>query len=581
MSQTIQPNSRALYLRLLTYIRPYWKVFALAVIGMVGTAATEPAFPAIMKYLLDHGFQAPDQRLIWAIPLGIVLLFSIRGVLSFCTSYLMTWISTRLVADLRRQMFAKILTLPTQVFHDQSSGKLISRLLYDADNVNQAATNVLVSAVRDSLTVFALLAYLLYMDWKLTLVTLAIGPLIAFIIKSFSRRMRAASRLSLEAMRTISHTIEEAVGANKVIKIYGAQDQESRRFYEDTERFRRSMMREAIPASAITPITHIAASVAVAIITYLALSQSTGNGGTSAGGFVSFITAMLLLISPIKQLTSISPLMQRGLAACESVFSLRDTPAEDDSGRRELLRAHGDIEFDHVSFGYDGSEHQALQNVNFRVSAGRTVALVGASGGGKTTVSALIPRFYKPTAGQIRIDGVDINELSLVSLRNNIALVSQDIVLFNDTVEANIAFGSRERCSREDVVAAAKAAHAWDFIQQLPHGLNTPIGEDGAKLSGGQRQRIAIARALLKDAPILILDEATSALDTESERQVQSALAVLMKDRTTLVIAHRLSTIENSDKIIVLDQGRIVESGSHAELMSAGGHYANLNRLQT
>jgi subfamily B ATP-binding cassette protein MsbA len=581
MSQTIQPNSRALYLRLLTYIRPYWKVFALAVIGMVGTAATEPAFPAIMKYLLDHGFQAPDQRLIWAIPLGIVLLFSIRGVLSFCTSYLMTWISTRLVADLRRQMFAKILTLPTQVFHDQSSGKLISRLLYDADNVNQAATNVLVSAVRDSLTVFALLAYLLYMDWKLTLVTLAIGPLIAFIIKSFSRRMRAASRLSLEAMRTISHTIEEAVGANKVIKIYGAQDQESRRFYEDTERFRRSMMREAIPASAITPITHIAASVAVAIITYLALSQSTGNGGTSAGGFVSFITAMLLLISPIKQLTSISPLMQRGLAACESVFSLLDTPAEDDSGRRELLRAHGDIEFDHVSFGYDGSEHQALQNVNFRVSAGRTVALVGASGGGKTTVSALIPRFYKPTAGQIRIDGVDINELSLVSLRNNIALVSQDIVLFNDTVEANIAFGSRERCSREDVVAAAKAAHAWDFIQQLPHGLNTPIGEDGAKLSGGQRQRIAIARALLKDAPILILDEATSALDTESERQVQSALAVLMKDRTTLVIAHRLSTIENSDKIIVLDQGRIVESGSHAELMSAGGHYANLNRLQT
>lgn len=581
MSQTIQPSSRALYLRLLTYIRPYWKVFALAVIGMVGTAATEPAFPAIMKYLLDHGFQAPDQRLIWAIPLGIVLLFSIRGVLSFCTSYLMTWISTRLVADLRRQMFAKILTLPTQVFHDQSSGKLISRLLYDADNVNQAATNVLVSAVRDSLTVLALLAYLLYMDWKLTLVTLAIGPLIAFIIKSFSRRMRAASRLSLEAMRTISHTIEEAVGANKVIKIYGAQDQESRRFFEDTERFRRSMMREAIPASAITPITHIAASMAVAIITYLALSQSTGNEGTSAGGFVSFITAMLLLISPIKQLTSISPLMQRGLAACESVFSLLDTPAEDDSGRRELLRAHGDIEFDHVSFGYDGSEHQALKDVNFRVSAGRTVALVGASGGGKTTVSALIPRFYKPTAGQIRIDDVDINELSLVSLRNNIALVSQDIVLFNDTVEANIAFGSRERCSREDVVAAAKAAHAWDFIQQLPHGLNTLIGEDGAKLSGGQRQRIAIARALLKDAPILILDEATSALDTESERQVQSALAVLMKDRTTLIIAHRLSTIENSDQIIVLDQGRIVESGSHAELMSAGGHYANLNRLQT
>jgi subfamily B ATP-binding cassette protein MsbA len=581
MPQTLQPSSRALYLRLLTYIRPYWKMFVLAVIGMVGTAATEPAFPAIMKYLLDHGFQAPDTRLIWAIPLGIVLLFSIRGVLSFCTSYLMTWISTRLVADLRRQMFAKILTLPTQVFHDQSSGKLISRLLYDADNVNQAATNVLVSAVRDSLTVLALLAYLLYMDWKLTLVTLAIGPLIAFIIKSFSRRMRTASRLSLEAMRTISHTIEEAVGANKVIKIYGAQDQESRRFYEDTERFRRSMMREAIPASAITPITHIAASVAVAIITYLALSQSTGNGGTSAGGFVSFITAMLLLISPIKQLTSISPLMQRGLAACESVFSLLDTPAEDDLGRRELIRARGDIEFDHVSFGYSGSEREALKDISFHVTAGQTVALVGASGGGKTTISALIPRFYKPTTGQIRIDDIDINELSLVSLRNNIALVSQDIVLFNDTVEANIAFGSRERCGREDVVAAAKAAQAWDFIQQLPNGLDTPIGEDGAKLSGGQRQRIAIARALLKNAPILILDEATSALDTESERQVQAALAVLMKNRTTLIIAHRLSTIEHADCILVMDQGLILEMGTHTELLAAGGYYTNLTRMQS
>lgn len=581
MSQTLQPSSRALYLRLLTYIRPYWKMFVLAVIGMVGTAATEPAFPAIMKYLLDHGFQAPDTRLIWAIPLGIVLLFFIRGVLSFCTSYLMTWISTRLVADLRRQMFAKILTLPTQVFHDQSSGKLISRLLYDADNVNQAATNVLVSAVRDSLTVLALLAYLLYMDWKLTLVTLAIGPLIAFIIKSFSRRMRAASRLSLEAMRTISHTIEEAVGANKVIKIYGAQDQESRRFYEDTERFRRSMMREAIPASAITPITHIAASVAVAIITYLALSQSTGNGGTSAGGFVSFITAMLLLISPIKQLTSISPLMQRGLAACESVFNLLDTPAEDDSGRRDLIRARGDIEFDHVSFGYSGSEREALKDISFHVTAGQTVALVGGSGGGKTTISALIPRFYKPTAGQIRIDDIDINELSLVSLRNNIALVSQDIVLFNDTVESNIAFGSRGRCGREDVVTAAKAAQAWDFIQQLPNGLDTPIGEDGAKLSGGQRQRIAIARALLKNAPILILDEATSALDTESERLVQAALAVLMKNRTTLIIAHRLSTIEHADCILVMDQGLVVEMGTHAELLAAGGYYTNLTRMQS
>jgi subfamily B ATP-binding cassette protein MsbA len=290
---------------------------------------------------------------------------------------------------------------------------------------------------------------------------------------------------------------------------------------------------------------------------------------------------MLLLISPIKQLTSISPLMQRGLAACESVFSLLDTPAEDDLGRRELIRARGDIEFDHVSFGYSGSEREALKDISFHVTAGQTVALVGASGGGKTTISALIPRFYKPTTGQIRIDDIDINELSLVSLRNNIALVSQDIVLFNDTVEANIAFGSRERCGREDVVAAAKAAQAWDFIQQLPNGLDTPIGEDGAKLSGGQRQRIAIARALLKNAPILILDEATSALDTESERQVQAALAGLMKNRTTLIIAHRLSTIEHADCILVMDQGLILEMGTHTELLAAGGYYTNLTRMQS
>lgn len=575
-----QTNSRALYFRLLGYLKPYWKVFALAVVGMVGTAATEPVFPAIMKYLLDHGFQTENKRLVWLIPAGIVLLFVVRGLLTFSTNYLMTWISTRLVSDLRQQMFAKILTLPTQVFHDQSSGKLISRLLYDAENVNQAATNVLVTAVRESLTALALLAYLLYLDWKLTLVTLTIAPLIALIVQGFSKRMRAASRNSLEALRTISHTVEEAVNANKVIKIYGGQAQQGQRFLDNVERFRRSMMREAVPASAISPITHAAAAVAVAIITFLALSQSTGQAGTSAGGFVSFIAAMLLLISPIKQLTSISPLMQRGLAACESVFGLLDSAAEDDSGWRQMHDARGDIEFDHVSFSYPGAERPALVDISFRVAAGQTVALVGSSGGGKTTISALIPRFYNPTSGQIRIDNVDIKELTLTNLRLNIALVSQDIVLFNDTVEANIAFGASKACSREEVIVAAQAAHAWDFIQRLPNGLDTLIGEDGAKLSGGQRQRIAIARALLKNAPILILDEATSALDTESERQVQAALAVLMENRTTLVIAHRLSTIEHADRILVLDQGRIVESGTHAELQAAGGYYANLNRMQ-
>lgn len=573
-------SNRTLYLRLLGYVKPYWKAFGLAVVAMIGTAATEPAFPAIMKYLLDNGFKTDNSNLVWLIPLGIVLLFVSRGLLSFCTNYLMTWISTRLVADLRREMYARLLVLPTQVFHDHSAGGLISRLLYDAENVNQAATNVLVTAVRESLTAAALLIYLFYLDWQLTLITLTIAPLIAGIVKGFSRRMRNASRASLEALHRISHTIEEAVNAHKVIKIYGGQAQEKERFFHDTERFRRSMMREAVPASAITPITHIAAALAVAIITFLALNQSTGQASASAGGFVSFIAAMLLLISPIKQLTSISPMMQRGLAACENVFALIDSPGEEDSGNRHLQHTDGEIEFDHVSFSYPGADQTALRDVSFRIPAGHTVALVGASGGGKTTISALIPRFYRPTSGCIRLDGVDINTIALDSLRSQISLVSQDIVLFNDTVLSNIAFGSRER-TREEVIAAARAANAWDFIQALPDGLDTMIGTDGAKLSGGQRQRIAIARALLKNAPILILDEATSALDTDSERQVQAALAELMRNRTTLVIAHRLSTIEHADSILVLDHGRIVESGSHSELQAAGGYYANLNRMQT
>jgi subfamily B ATP-binding cassette protein MsbA len=576
----MQPSNRVLYWRLLSYVKPYWKVFALAVIGMVGTAATEPVFPAIMKYLLDSGFHTADARQVWLIPLGIVGLFLVRGVFSYCTSYLMTWISTRLVTDLRRQMFAKVLTFPTQTFHDQSAGKLISQFMYDVGNVNEAVTSVLVIAVRESLTALALFAYLIYLDWKLTLITLIIAPVIAVIVRGFGRRMRNASRMTLEALRKISHTVEEAASANKVIKVFGGQAKLADRFGGDCEQLRRSMMREAIPSSAITPITHLAASLAVAIIIFLALSQTTGQAGASAGGFISFITALLMVISPVKQLTTINTTLQRGFAASESIFGILDSASESDSGTKTIGRAQGEVEFDKVQFVYPGGQRIALDGISFRVPAGQTYALVGVSGGGKTTISALLPRFYSPSSGCIRLDGLDIADITLSSLRKNIALVSQDIVLFHDTVAANIAFGADHMPSRDAIIAAAKAAHAWDFIQQLPDGLETSVGEGGAKLSGGQRQRIAIARALLKNAPILILDEATSALDTESERHVQTALAALMKKCTTLVIAHRMSTIEKADRILVLDQGKILESGTHDELLSKGGYYSNLNKIQ-
>ncbi len=350
---------------------------------MVGTAATEPVFPAIMKYLLDNGFKTDDARMVWLIPAGIVLLFLVRGLLTFCTSYLMTWISTQLVTDLRREMFAKILRTADQGLSRAISGKLISRLLYDVNNVSEAATSVLVTVVRESLTVIALIAYLLYLDWKFTLITLAIGPVIALIVKGFSHRIRAASRASLDSIRSISHSIEETVNAHKVIKIFGGQAQQTERFRLDTERFRRAMMREAVPASALTPITHMAASVAVAVITYLALSQSAGLASASAGGFVSFITAMLMLISPLKQLTNVNSTLQRGLAASESIFTLLDTQDELDPGQHNLGRSKGCLEFDHVSFTYPGSDRPSLTDISFCIESGQTVALVGASGGGK------------------------------------------------------------------------------------------------------------------------------------------------------------------------------------------------------
>ncbi|MBL8488685.1 MAG: lipid A export permease/ATP-binding protein MsbA [Rhodocyclaceae bacterium] len=572
-------GSRELYFRLLGYVRPYWKVFGLAILGMVAMAATEPLFPALMKPLLDKGFGPGARGDLWLAPAAIVGIFLLRGFLSYVTGYLMSWVTNRVVMDLRVAMFDRLLRLPTRYYDDQSSGNLISKVAFDVSNVTSAATTVLTVGVRDSLTIVGLLAWLFWLNWKLTLITLAVGPLIALVVRAFSGRLRRASRESQFAMGDITHILEEAIGGHRVVKVFGGQDYEARRFRDANQRLRGYNMRQAVAASATVPLVQFFTAIALAIVIYIAMLQSASSQ-TTVGGFVSFITAMLMLLAPLKHLTDVNAPLQRGLAAAESVFSLMDETPEDDAGEGGLERARGAVEFSGVVFSYPGAAAPALRGIDLAIAPGETVALVGASGSGKTTLAHLIPRFYHLEAGRIAIDGRPVEEITLASLRANIALVSQDVVLFNDTVAANIAYGAMAGAPRERIEAAARAAFAHDFISVMPDGYDTLVGENGVRLSGGQRQRLAIARALLKDAPILILDEATSALDTESERQVQAALDVLMKNRTTLVIAHRLSTVEHADRIVVLDRGRIAESGRHADLIAANGLYARLHQLQ-
>ena len=572
-------TSTQLYLRLLTYVRPYWRVFAISIFCMAVTASTEAMLPALLKPFLDGTFVNKDDSIIRWAPIFILVIFLVRGVAGFVGTYAISWVGNKLVMDLRAEMFAKLLSLPNAYYDDHATGSLISKLTYDVTQVTAAATSVVTIIIRDSIVILGLLGWLFYLDWKLTLLSLVITPIVAVVIRIINKRLRESSRESQRAMGSITQVIEESVTAQKVVKLFGGQKYESDRFNAETNWVRRYAMKQASAAAANVPIVQMVAAVALSVIVYLATVQAQMDS-TTVGGFLSFVAAMLMLSAPSKRLASVNEFTQRGLAAAESIFDLMDTPGEVDDGKTQIGRVTGHVAFDHLDFSYHADGRLALHDICLDIPAGQAVALVGASGSGKSTLANLVPRFYTATGGRITLDGQDIHDLSLASLRANIALVSQEVVLFNDTIAANIGYGQMREVPEAEIIAAATAAHAMEFIREMPQGLETLVGEKGVRLSGGQRQRIAIARAILKNAPILILDEATSALDTESERYVQAALETLMKGRTTLVIAHRLSTIEKADRIVVLQKGRIVETGTHAELLAKGGVYAQLHSIQ-
>jgi len=578
-STTYGLTGRDLYVRLLRHVKPYWRMFALAVGAMVILAGTEPALPMLLKPTLDGSFMEKDLQSVGLMAGLIVVLFVVRGAATFATTMALTWVGGKVVMDLRNQMFDKLVSLPSAYYDKHASGTLISKVTFDATQVTEAASNVLLVLVRDTLSIIGLLAWMFYLQWQLTLITFVTAPIIVLLVKYFSARLRLMSQRLQESMGDVTHVLEEAIDGQHVVRSFGGEPYEKGRFANTVEQVRRFQLKFMAASTANSPVAQVVISIALAIILILAAHLSAANEIT-IGGFVSFFAAMALLFSPIKRLTGVNGLLQRGIAAAASVFALVDESSEGDAGSRTIGRARGRLELRDLCFKYESGEDQALDHVSVTIEPGQTLALVGHSGSGKSTLAMLVPRFYVPDSGSILLDDIDIRELTLASLRANIALVSQDIVLFNDNVAANIAYGPLASASREDIVRAAKAAHAMEFIDDLPRGLDTQVGQKGVRLSGGQRQRLAIARAFLKDAPILIMDEATSSVDNISEQHIQAGLEQLRKGRTTIIIAHRLSTIERADTIAVMDKGRIVDVGTHADLLEQSGLYASLYRFQ-